>query len=279
MSAKLPILVYHSIDELGTAISTSREVFAAQMARLAKGGWKSMTLEEAAGRVSQGQTIPPKSVAISFDDGMVSVRDTADPILQEYGFRATLFVITGQVGKKPGWYRLPEPYRREPLLSIDALAELRDRGWDLQPHTHDHPVLSHLPADLQAEQINLSRDLIRRWFGARGSVLAYPFGQHDENTRRAMAAAGLVAGVTLRFSVWIDPGSMYEWPRIGSAWLKKSPIRQSLALHGVLEKYVNFRSRFRGDRSRHFMKPDEETTRGLLRSASDGHAPSGSNPL
>jgi len=269
MRCKLPILVYHSIDERETSISTRREHFLNQMRRFSQKGWKTLTLGEAAARVKRGENLEKNRFCITFDDGMKSVRDEADPILREFGFRATLFVITNQVGARPNWYRLPEAYRGEPLLPIDELAKLKDAGWDLQPHTHDHPVLPHLPLDLQIEQIGRSRELMLKWFGSEGesagSVLAYPFGQFDENTKKAMQTAGMRAGVTLRFSTWVEREEMFTWPRIGSAWLKNSGLRQSLATAGVLERYVNLKGKIRGDRRRHFLEPDEETTRGLLR--------------
>lgn len=261
---RLPIIVYHSIDDFGTAISTAPDVFRNQIRWFADHGYQSISLTEAASRIRNGQPLPPRSVVLTFDDGMPSIRDVADPILREHGFTATTFVITGLVGRKPCWYRLHPRYHDIPLLDVDALKGLQDTGWELQPHTHVHPVLSHLPLDAQVEQIAQSRELVQTWFGVPGDVLAYPFGQSNETTVEAMAACDMAAGVTLAFSVNVDTIAPYSWSRIGSAWFKRSKMRQMLAMNGLLEHYVRVRNAIKGDRSQHFAEPTEETTQGLI---------------
>lgn len=261
---KLPIITYHNIDELGTRISTSRKRFENQMAWLARNNWKSIKLVEAAQIICNNQQLPEKCVVIAFDDAMPSIRDIATPILREHGLTATAFVITNQAGKLPNWYRLLEPYRDIALLSPDELCKMQDDGWEMLPHTHDHPVLSHLPLDLQVEQIGKSKDIIRTWFGGTGDVLAYPYGQYNSQTLQAMAQCDMLAGLTLKFSVHMDKNNPYIWPRIGSAWFKDSAFRQHLAMLGILERYVWLRGRLKGDRSVHYTSPTQETTRGLI---------------
>ncbi len=260
---RLPIIVYHSIDTRGTLLSTHPDTFEAQMKFLATHGWETITLSKAAHLITNGKQLPAKSVVLTFDDGMQSIRDVADPILQSFGFTATTFIVTNQVGKCPNWFRLHNAYRDEPLLDIEALEKLKARGWELQPHTHDHPVMSHLPLSIQVEQISHCRSLMEKWFGGDADVLAYPFGQINDDTINAMTQCNMKAGVTLRFSAFVDPQSPFTWPRLGSAWFKSSDLRQRLALAGIFEQYVHVKGKIKGDRSKHFQQPSEETTRGL----------------
>ncbi len=260
----LPILAYHSIDEFGTSISVSPEVFRRQMQWFAAHGWKTLALSDAASRVRAGRPVESRSFVLTFDDGMQSLLTHAAPVLAEHGFCAATFVVTGLVGRPPEWYRMPDPYRTIPLLDRAGLEKLADLGWELHPHTHDHPVLAHLPFEVQADQIGRSQSLIQEWFGQRGGVLAYPFGQFNADTMRAMEQCGLVAGVTLAFGSRLDPAHPYAWPRVGSAWLKGSNLRQRLAVTGWLERYVALRSLVKKGRERHFQQPTAETTRGLV---------------
>ncbi|MCC6908828.1 MAG: polysaccharide deacetylase family protein [Phycisphaerales bacterium] len=263
-AAVLPILAYHSIDEFGTSISVSPEVFQRQMQWFAAHGWKTLALSEAAALVRAGRPIEPRSFVLTFDDGMQSLLTHAAPVLAEHGFCAATFVVTGLVGRSPEWYRMPGPYRTIPLLDRAGLERLVGLGWELHPHTHDHPVLPHLPPDVQADQIGRSQSLVKEWFGQGGGVLAYPFGQFNADTKRAMEQCGLVAGVTLSFGSRLNPARPYEWPRVGSAWLKGSNLRQALAVTGWLERYVALRSLVKKGRERHFRQPTTETTRGLI---------------
>lgn len=264
VAQRIPILAYHSIDEFGTSISVSPEVFRRQMQWFDDHGWSTLGLAEAADRLKIGAPIPPRSFVLTFDDGMPSLLSEAAPVLAQHGFAAATFVVTGLVGRKPDWYRMPGPYRTTALLDRAGLEELASMGWELHPHTHDHPVLPHLPLDVQAEQIGRSRSLIREWFGQDGGVLAYPFGQLNEDTKTAMKHCDMVAGVTLSFGSRPDPTDPYAWPRIGSAWFKSSDVRQRLAVTGWLERYVALRSLVKKGRARHFQTPTTETTRGLV---------------
>ncbi len=266
---RFPILVYHSIDEHGTPLSTHPRTFEQQVRFLADHGWKTISLSRAADTILSGRALPPQTCALTFDDAMESVMSVAAPILRDHGMSGTTFVITGLVGKQPAWYRLPEIYRRTPLLPVADLQKLADLGWELQPHTDVHPVLPHLPLDLQTEQIARSRQLIHNWFGSAGDVLAYPFGQFNADTLEAMRQAGCRAGVTLHFSCRVPVDQPLVWPRIGSAWLKSSSLRQRLALAGRLEWYVGLKTRLKGDpRARRFDSPSLETTCGLFDPAS-----------
>ena len=260
---RLPILAYHSIDEFGTSISVSPESFRRQMQWFADRGWSTLGLADAAQRLRTGASIPPRSFVLTFDDGMPSLLGEAAPVLAEHGFAATTFVVTGLVGCKPDWYRMPGPYRATSLLDRGGLEKLAAMGWELHPHTHDHPVLSHLSLDLQSEQIGRSRSLVREWFGQDAGVLAYPFGQLNDDTKIAMRQCGMSAGLTLTFGSRHSPADPYAWARIGSAWFKGSNLRQHLAVTGWLERYVALRTLVKKGRSQHFQTPTTETTRGL----------------
>jgi peptidoglycan/xylan/chitin deacetylase (PgdA/CDA1 family) len=48
-------------------------------------------------------TLPPRAVCITFDDGYRSLHDLALPVLREFGLAATVFVSTGYVGSGNMW--------------------------------------------------------------------------------------------------------------------------------------------------------------------------------
>ena len=50
-----------------------------------------------------GNTFPRRAVAITFDDGFANLYTHALPVLQRYGLRATVYIITGMVGKTTKW--------------------------------------------------------------------------------------------------------------------------------------------------------------------------------
>lgn len=65
-------------------------------------------------------TLPPRAVAITFDDGYRSVHDLALPVLQELGLPATVFVTSGYIGKGNMWNdRIIEAVQRLPAGHLD----------------------------------------------------------------------------------------------------------------------------------------------------------------
>ena len=93
-ATSIPVLLYHQMDT-GSSSSVSSADFDAQLAYLKQQGYHSIgTREYAAWRADPDYRLPLKPVLITFDDGQSSAV-AATPILQRYGFRATMFVVTG----------------------------------------------------------------------------------------------------------------------------------------------------------------------------------------
>lgn len=60
---------------------------------LKQGSYRVLSLSEGLDRLAEG-SLPPRSVVLTFDDGMVNFRSHAIPMLHEYGFPATVYLRT-----------------------------------------------------------------------------------------------------------------------------------------------------------------------------------------
>ncbi len=126
----IPVLAYHGIDDTVTPTgpwSVTRTTFARHMAMLSLGGFQPVTIGQFA-RFAAGDTsgLPPKPILITFDDGRLDSYTGADRILQRYGMRAVMFVITGHADA-----------RRAGFLTWDELGRMARSGrWQLQVHAH-----------------------------------------------------------------------------------------------------------------------------------------------
>lgn len=91
-----------------------------------------LPLHDAIQMLSTGR-MPPRAVAITFDDGYRSTHDLALPILRDYRLPATVFVTTGQMEKRSMWNDvILEAARRLPNGEL----ELQDIGYGSYPlHT------------------------------------------------------------------------------------------------------------------------------------------------
>src|SRR5207253_7977146 len=99
------ILMYHYVrvnprasDRLGADLSVTPAHFAAQMKWLAANGFHTVTLDDLTAAIVEGEPLPSRPVILTFDDGYEDFYTAAYPILEEYRFKATSFVITGKVG-------------------------------------------------------------------------------------------------------------------------------------------------------------------------------------
>lgn len=125
-AGRLCILNYHRIlatpDHLIEG-DPDVETFRWQMRLLAE-CFNVMPLHEAVETMTH-ERMPPRAVAITFDDGYRSFHDLALPVLAEYGLPATVFVTTGHMASKSSMWNdmILEAIRRLPPTSID-LTEL-----------------------------------------------------------------------------------------------------------------------------------------------------------
>jgi VCBS repeat-containing protein len=105
------------------------------------------------------------TVTITFDDGYASVYDHALPVLNGYGFDATLFALSGM-----------SVIIDRPLLTVAQLQSLKANGWEIGSHSATHPFLN----TLTQEQITAEVVGSRNWLISNGLgpvyTFAYPYG-------------------------------------------------------------------------------------------------------
>lgn len=95
---RLLILCYHGISlrdehQWNPMLYLSVDRFRERMAALRDGGYHVLPLREGVRRMYDG-TLPPRAVALTFDDGTHDFVARALPILTEFGFPATVYLTT-----------------------------------------------------------------------------------------------------------------------------------------------------------------------------------------
>jgi peptidoglycan/xylan/chitin deacetylase (PgdA/CDA1 family) len=95
---RLLILCYHGIaarqqEHWDGSLFLNATVFAARLQALADGGFRVLPLSEGLSRLATN-TLPEKSVVLTFDDGLYSFYQVAWPILQRYQFPVTVYLTT-----------------------------------------------------------------------------------------------------------------------------------------------------------------------------------------
>jgi peptidoglycan/xylan/chitin deacetylase (PgdA/CDA1 family) len=193
----VPILMYHDVAEEGPRATARYRVyptaFAQQMQLLHNMGYSSFTLQEWADCIVARRPPRERRVVITFDDGFRSVVRNAWPILSKAGFRATVFVVTGRVGKVADWDQVsgvpPE------LMDWDELRELQREGNVIASHCLWHRDLTQLSDELITLDSHEARTALFREMGREVCEIAYPWGKTDPRVKRILEKSGYRIGV------------------------------------------------------------------------------------
>lgn len=99
--AAVPIVTYHSIadphDHLYAPLSLPISDFERQLRYLQRHGFETVTLAQVYAFLKHQTPLPPRAVALTFDDGYLDNWVHAFPLLEKYGMKATIFVVADLV--------------------------------------------------------------------------------------------------------------------------------------------------------------------------------------
>jgi peptidoglycan/xylan/chitin deacetylase (PgdA/CDA1 family) len=229
-----PVLAYHKVErrhELGvTRISPRR--FARHIERLARLGWKTLSLGEVIACARGERVAAANELAITFDDGYRGLREHAFPVLAAHGYRATCFVITDYAGKLNRW-DVAYGGRRFAHLSWRDMRAWQARGIEFASHTATHPRLTRLSELGVYEELDRSRRAIGGALGVETTAVSYPFGAAGSREERVAREAGYGAGfgIARKWSesvMRITRTPVYVWaPMIPVVGLLAAPERMA----------------------------------------------------
>jgi peptidoglycan/xylan/chitin deacetylase (PgdA/CDA1 family) len=194
------VLLWHSLDESGSIISTSPRLFARQMAWLARRGYETWPASRYVRALLEAAPMPRRLVVLTFDDGYANVLEHALPVLRAHGFCATVFLVTNDTGGTPRWEMHTLPTRSERLLTWSESQAMAREAIEVESHTHTHPRLREHPDRRVTEELRSSRVALRARGLGRGKVVAWPDGAYDVRLSGLARREGYVGGFLDDFS-------------------------------------------------------------------------------
>jgi peptidoglycan/xylan/chitin deacetylase (PgdA/CDA1 family) len=186
------ILMYHAIGrpaEPSSCYVTGVRRFAAHMAWLRLAGYRVIGLNTLLDFRRRHELPPPRSVVLTFDDGYADNHDLALPVLRRWRFPATFFLVSDCIGSVNHWDAAGELAGR-PLLSWTQIRAMMESGMDVGAHTRRHAALPELGDGALEDEVAGCRVELERGLGRPVRAFAYPYGQLDETSRRAVENAG-----------------------------------------------------------------------------------------
>jgi peptidoglycan/xylan/chitin deacetylase (PgdA/CDA1 family) len=197
----LPILMYHSVNPQVPAVGlpwrglvVSDKTFERQMRFLKTHNYNVLPLESAASLIGLKKRIPPKTVAITLDDGYKDNYTYAFPILKKYNLPATMFIIVNEVGR-------PQSDR----LSWDEIKIMQASGIiTFGSHALGPEPLINIKSEEEIKkQIFDSKRILEERLGGKVNVFSYPEGRFTGYIRQLVMDAGY------KLAVATNPGKDY----------------------------------------------------------------------
>jgi len=236
----IPILMYHSIADMpkGTVMRSLHvppKRFHFQMRMLKWLGYRGLSMGELLPYLNgekQG-----KVVGITFDDGYRNNLTEALPVLQEFGFSATCYIISQMVGGINEW-DLDKGIPENPLMNKDEIDQWIQGGMEIGSHTQHHVPLTDCTDDTAQTEILQSKQDLEQLFDCTISHFCYPWGRHNTVAEQAVNEGEYLTATTTRRSRATRSDALNRLPRV--------PITHSTLPHLFLSKILTSYENRRG---------------------------------
>lgn len=212
------ILMYHDVLPKRTKealwYDSTTEEFRRDIDRLTDWGATFVSTDEIRLALTEDRPLPPRSVAITFDDNYRGFYENAWPLLKARRIPVTMYVHTDYVGSSQGrqkmtWETLQELVKSD-LFSVGS-------------HTQSHPAdFSKLTADEQKRELVRSRALLEEKLGVAVRQVSWPNGRHSPVSIQLAKEAGYTSAVAMDSGlVWHSP-SLFELKRYNPAKIEQA---------------------------------------------------------
>lgn len=215
---RVPILMYHAFtgDPADVTASTfvSAPAFEEQLQALREAGYETVSFADLINYVYSGGGLPEKPVVITFDDGYASNLAIAAPLLEKYGFSASIAVIGCSVGRDTYKDTGAAIY---PHFSLEEAGPWVESGViEIISHSYDmHQSASldgadcrqgvlPLPGESEADYIaaltadfTRSKEQIEGGLGVEAAAFAYPGGHCCETAEIVLHDLGVRVTLTI----------------------------------------------------------------------------------
>jgi len=171
---KIPILLYHSINDDNSSMSLKINIFENQMKYLRKNGYKTVTFDEI-------NKSAKKQIIITFDDGYKDIFINALPILKRYNFKATCFFVTNLIGQENNWDIKKKNFLRKEIMSTNDINHWISSGMNIGSHSHNHIDLTKISEQNLLNELEYSKKILEDKFNNFSNIFCYPYGKVNKN--------------------------------------------------------------------------------------------------
>ncbi|MGY6040677.1 polysaccharide deacetylase family protein [Aeromonas sp. AE23HZ002T15] len=194
---EMPVIMYHRFIEHesekgvhGTWLPVA--MFEKHLKLMKRLGYETLTFADLADkgfihRLRYGK----KYLMITVDDGYRDNLTRMLPLLEKYGYKAVVYIVTGEDHNR---WDVEHPTHPDRLVSLMNADEIRTLGVsehiEIGGHTLTHPRLSKLTPEQQAHEIQANKQRLEQLLGHSLITFAYPYGDLNDSAKAQVTAAG-----------------------------------------------------------------------------------------
>ncbi len=179
-------------------------------------GYRTISLPKFVEYLHMDAKSPSKTVVLTFDDGFKNNYSEAFPVLQKYGFTATVFLVTNYIDAVCSWDKhksIPEI----PLLSWDEIQEMSDYGIDFGAHSCSHPYLTQISKGELKTELLSSKSITETKLNKPVKFFSHPYGDLNHETKQTAKECGFLGAFGgLDFSLANSKDDLYDLKRVGT---------------------------------------------------------------
>jgi len=184
------VLEYHHVaEDTPASTSVTPATFETHMDYLADNGFEVWPLPRLVEAVREGEPVPAKTVALTFDDAYESVYETVWPRLRERGWPFTVFVTTSYIDEEQGSF-----------VTWDQLREMSAGGVTVANHSVDHPHMVRRRdgesrqawLERMREQVTRAQKRLESEVDEVAKLFAYPYGEFSPPLQQMVKELGYV---------------------------------------------------------------------------------------
>lgn len=209
VAKEVPVLMYHAFYDASNPPEkldgnyVEKETFRSQLQYLKENSFTTLRMQDLEKFLDGKTQLPRKSVAITMDDGYESEALIAAPLLHEYGFYGTAFLITSWYGSG----ELPQFWKDAPSLGLEMQSHSNGMHAGGCSEQHGGKILC-VDQDEGVNDIKTSMNI------TGGNVFCYPFGDFNDHAKNILKLAGIHMAFTVQNGT-VEPGmDKLELPRI-----------------------------------------------------------------
>jgi peptidoglycan/xylan/chitin deacetylase (PgdA/CDA1 family) len=252
MPQSVPVCMFHHVNENEKDfITVSVENFKNMMAMLHREGYTTLSSEEFRRYKLGIEKVPRRSVMLTFDDAWLDIFVHAFPVMQCYGHKFTVFVISDLTERASRYPRTLTPTKfpkhneaisladsprvSEVVCNWEDLRTMMESGLcSIENHTASHGATSDVRSDIEK-----GRRAIQTALGVPANQLCWPRGKHDAPSMAIARELGIDVTYLVRRGVnlpglWTMRIKRFTVKDEDSQWLKRNIEIFSRPVYGYL---------------------------------------------